>query len=363
MKIPELTPRSVAALVALLCCMCGCGQAVDTPTSSVRANAMEDKNSGRVDAAIAGFEHVLKSDPKDYIAHFQLAQLLQDERKDYLGAIAHFRLYLDLRPPEEKTSLAADRIEECKNMLVAEQARKNGSAPPARAVRSAPADKKQAEENARLSEEVAKLRKENENLRYLVAGLGESGKGRAAALSPSEKKMLADLCAENDEEPRRHMVIPTTTELLDDDGEDKPPLSSSEVKKQISQVKAEEASGAKRPPVIKKPVLPPDELSGAKRPPAIKKPPEIVDNSPEPDPKPVHGAARGGVMDGLLGGGKKPPAAARPSTYVVQPRETLSDIAERFYGNKNKWRDIQKANMTTISVDGRVKAGQTIKLP
>ncbi len=54
---------------------------------------------------------------------------------------------------------------------------------------------------------------------------------------------------------------------------------------------------------------------------------------------------------------------ARPSTYVVQPGDNLAKIAERFYGSRSKWRDIQRANMAIISTDGRVKVGQTIKLP
>ena len=126
MKTSEI---AATLAIACLCGLLGCSQAVDTPSSSVRANAMEDYQAGRFDAAIAGFEHVLKSDPKDYLAHFQLATLLQEQRKDYLGAIVHFRLYLDLRPADDKTTLAADRIEECKNMLLGEQTRKKGGAP------------------------------------------------------------------------------------------------------------------------------------------------------------------------------------------------------------------------------------------
>ena len=364
MKKPKLSPCFAAALAgAFLCGLFGCSQAVDTPTSSVRANAMEDYQAGRFDAAIAGFEKVLKSDPKDHLAHFQLAQLLQDVRKDYLGAIVHFRLYLDQRPPEDKTTLAADRIDECKNMLLAAQAQRNGNAP-VREASSASVDKKRAEEEAtRLSAEVAKLREENKNLRYLLANLGESGKGRASTLSAEVKKLLADLRVADDEEARRRSINPTNAELLDDDGEDGPLVSSPAVKKEISRVKADEASDATRPPAIKKPALSPDEISGATRPPAIKKPTLIVDNSPEPDPKPVPGAARGGALDGLLGGGKKSPAVARPSTYKVQPGDTLQGIAMRFYGSRSKWHDIQRANMTTISTDGRVKVGQTLKLP
>ena len=345
MKTTELFRWTAGAFaVAFLCGPCGCTPSVDTPTSSVRANAMEDYQAGRFDAAIAGFEHVLKSDAKDWMAHFQLAQLLQNERKDYLGAIVHFKLYLDMRPPDDKTTLAADRIEECKNMLLADHARKNGAVP-TRAPSPAAADKKLTEDNARLTAELARLRSENKNLRYLLASLGEADKGRPSSLGAEAKKILAELrVAPDAEEARRRSIIPTDKELLEDDSDDGPLVSSSSVKDQISKMKRDEASDATRPPVIKKP-------------------PVIVDNSSEPDPKPVPGAARSGALDGLLGGGKKTSDAARPSTYVVQNGDTLMTIAARFYGSRSKWRDIQKANIATISADGRVKAGQTIKLP
>ena len=353
-----------ALTAAVLFGLCGCNRELDVPnTSSVRANAMEDYQAGRIDAAIAGFQHVLKNDPKDYLAHFQLATLLQEQRKDYLGALVHFSLYLDMRPAEDKTTLAADRIEQCRNMMLAEQARKNGTAP-VRAPAPAAADgKKQAEENARLTAEVAKLRNENKNLRYLLSSLGESGKGRAANLSAEAKKMLAELRVSETEETRRRPIIPTDKELLEDDSEDGPIVSTPAVKEQISKVARDEASGAMRPRAIQKPALSPDETSGPAAPPPIRKPPLIVDRSPEPDPKPVAGAPRSNPLDGLLGGGKKPSAPTRPDTYVVQPGDTLTTIAARFYGSRGKWRDIRDANRTIISSDGRVNAGQTIKLP
>jgi len=364
MTMHDSPGRAAAALaVACLFCLCGCTREPDAPNnSSVRANAMEDYQAGRIDAAIAGFEHVLKNDPKDYLAHFQLATLLQEQRKDYLGALVHFSLYLDMRPAEDKTTLAADRIEECKNMMLAAQARKGGVAP-ARTAGSADADKKLAEESARLSAEVERLRKENQNLRYLLSSLGETGKGRGAALSAEAKKLLAELRVSETEEPRRRSIIPTDKELLEDDSEDGPLVSSPAVKDQISKVKRDEASGSVRPPAIQKPNLPADEAAGPTQPPPIRKPPLIVDRSTEPDPKPVPGAARGGGLDGLLGGGAKSASPARPSTYVVQSGDNLMSIALRFYGSRSKWRDIQKANMVTIPADGRVKAGQTIKLP
>ena len=383
MKIPEIIMRTMAALaVACLCGLLGCGQVGDASNSSDRANAMEDSQAGRPDAAIAGFEKVLKKDPKDHLSHFQLATLLQERRKDYLGALVHYRLYLDMRPPDDKTTLAADRIEECKNMLISEKARK-GDGASAGADASSPADKKS--DRARVGEETKKLREENKklgeankkldeankklgaenkNLRYLIKQMGESGRGRAANLNAEVKKMLAELRVSDDEGEQRKLVIPTDKELLDDEGEDRPAVSSPEVKEQIAKVAREDDSSAKRPSPIKKPELAPDELSGATRPPPIKKPALIVDTTPEPDPNPAPKVARGGgALNGFLDSGKKGSAAARPSTYAVQPGDSLMKIAERFYGSRSKWRDIQRANMATIPADGRVKAGQTIKLP
>ena len=363
MKMPDLSACVAGALAAaFLCGLCGCSQSVDVPNSSLRRNAMEDYQAGRYDAAFAGFEHVLKSDPKDYLSHFQLAVLMQDERKDYLGALVHYRLYLDMRPEDDKTTQAAERMEICKNMLLAANARKavGVSAP-----KAAPSedDKKQAAENARLSAEVARLQKENKNLRYLLSSLGETGKGRTAALSAEAKKILAELGESNTEEPRRRSVIPTDKELLEDDGEDGPVVSSPAVKDLISKVQRDEAAGPARPTAIQKPAVPADELAGPAQPPPIKKPPLIVDRSPAPDPKPVPGAASAGGLNGLLGGSKQPSGAARPDSYVVQPGDTLMTIAARFYGSRHKWRDIREANKATIPLNGSVRAGQIIKLP
>lgn len=352
MKMSEIT-RSVGALaVALFCGLSGCSPSVEPPNSSLFANAMEDYQSGNYEQAIRGFNHVLTNNPKDHLAHLQLAIALQDKQKDYLGAIIHYSLYLEFRPEDDKTKTAADRMQACKDLLLAEHARQSGNVPVRKAAAS-DGDKKLAAENARLTAEVQKLRNGNkklgETLRKLEPCLDVLDKGRAEPLRNEVKKVLAAVGDfETEKEPRRPLINPTTTQLLDDDSDDGPSLSSPEVKAQIAQSKGEVDSGPARPP-------------------AIVKPPLIVNSSQSPDPKPVSGGARvganGGSLNGLLGGGKKPSGPERPDTYKVQPHETLSDIAERFYGARGKWREIQKANMATIPADGRVKAGQVIKLP
>ena len=61
--------------------------------------------------------------------------------------------------------------------------------------------------------------------------------------------------------------------------------------------------------------------------------------------------------------GEQSSAPKHPDIYVVQPGDTIQGIAARFYGSRSKWRDIQSANMATVSSDGRVRVGQVLKLP
>ena len=50
-------------------------------------------------------------------------------------------------------------------------------------------------------------------------------------------------------------------------------------------------------------------------------------------------------------------------TYKVQPGETLSMIARKFYGKSSAWKTIRDANPGVIGPDGVVRAGQEIRIP
>ena len=59
--------------------------------------------------------------------------------------------------------------------------------------------------------------------------------------------------------------------------------------------------------------------------------------------------------------------AIRIQTEIVERNlpgtEPLYMIANRFYGRTTAWKAIREANKEIIGMDGRVRAGQTIKLP
>jgi nucleoid-associated protein YgaU len=50
-------------------------------------------------------------------------------------------------------------------------------------------------------------------------------------------------------------------------------------------------------------------------------------------------------------------------TYTVVSGDSLSKIAQRFYGNANEWRKIYDANRDTIENPDLIHPGQTLRLP
>lgn len=60
------------------------------------------------------------------------------------------------------------------------------------------------------------------------------------------------------------------------------------------------------------------------------------------------------------------PAGGSPAqhrTYVVKAGDTLSEIAEREYGDASQWRKIYDANRDVIDDPDLIHPGDTLKLP
>jgi tetratricopeptide (TPR) repeat protein len=58
-------------------------------------------------------------------------------------------------------------------------------------------------------------------------------------------------------------------------------------------------------------------------------------------------------------------AGARPSvrTHTVQPGDTLSKLAQQYYNNRAKWRDIYSANRKVMKSETDLKVGMVLKIP
>jgi len=324
-------------------------------TSRLYTTAMEDLQAGRTDPAIRGFEHVLVQEPRNYSAHFQLATLLQDIKKDYIGAISHYKSYLLFRPTSDKATIASDRMRVCDTLLGAEYLRKAGGKP----------TEKLSEENAKLEEGTRKLKEQvkrlegqlakaqgqveqltaaNKRYQRQIAGIGVDAEGGTPRKGIGAKEALAELKAMADEQQRRKLR-PTDAELLDDDSppEDRP-LLSAEAKRVREESEKDEKDTPRRVATTVQGARPEGTVATAQ-------------------PAPARGTT-GGALDSFWArNGDQKKGASRPETYVVQPGDTLSKISRRFYGTPARWRAIREANKAIIPFDGRVTTGQEIRLP
>lgn len=64
----------------------------------------------------------------------------------------------------------------------------------------------------------------------------------------------------------------------------------------------------------------------------------------------------------------RPPATttARPGTYrrhVIGKGDTLYSLAQKYYGNRSRWRDIYAANRDVMKHEGDLRIGMAVKIP
>ena len=88
--------------------------------------AMNDYRAGRMEQAIKGFRKVIKEEPHNTSARFQLAYLLQESKKNYLEAVWCYLEYLSQSANNDKAKHAKDRLEMCERELAKELAVKYG---------------------------------------------------------------------------------------------------------------------------------------------------------------------------------------------------------------------------------------------
>jgi nucleoid-associated protein YgaU len=60
---------------------------------------------------------------------------------------------------------------------------------------------------------------------------------------------------------------------------------------------------------------------------------------------------------------KKPGPAKAPRVHLVQPGETLSGIAQQYYGSKEDWRKILAANEKTLKDANKIAPGTKLIIP
>ena len=319
------TSRFIALLA--LSCLTACDSRTAAEFKQERANrqyqaAMADYSAGRLDAAISGFEKVLRSEPGNTSARFQLACLLQDRRHDNLGAFCNYREYLQQVPDSDKAKMAKERLAICERALAEELAKKMNLI----------GDSAIAEEIEHSRKELADMKKKKDEV---AAKLKESVEGASKLKSENERlrKLLASLGGESGGAPEKTDVVSSVKDLLDDEPAAPTVAALDEAKLLNALAEADDDVGTASS-------LLPTQAADAKE---KKKASEDAAKKAK--------AEREAKKDAI------------PDTYVVQEGDTLYKIALRFYGRTSAWKMIREANKETITTDGRVRTGQTLKLP
>lgn len=276
--------------------------------------AMDEYRAGHLDAAIVEFAKLLKDEPGNASARFQLACLLQDVKRDFVAAYCHYREYLAQHSDSERAKLAKDRLAMCEREMAKSLAEKYGIV--SGEVYAQDMDK------ANLA-----TREAEKKCAELEKSLAESN-AKVAALEDDRKRLLKAMRTDTDTEKNTEPPsLKDAKALLDEDDEDNDRVKlSTDLKALRMEGDGELKDAAQGPAGL--PVQP----KNAK-------------------------AARDAARKAAL---RKPD---RPSEYVIEDGDTLYKIAERFYGRTSAWIEIRNANKAIISVDGRVKAGDRIVLP
>ncbi len=125
-------------------------------------------STGSLEDAVALYREALVANPAAARVHLDLAFLLHDSTKDYVGAIYHYRDYLRLRPQTEKAEMVENRIRLAKQSLAASVL---------------PEDREVGRTIARLEQEVSALRKRVGELKASNAALTRELNDRPATPS------------------------------------------------------------------------------------------------------------------------------------------------------------------------------------
>jgi len=386
-KFHVLSVAAAAAIVA------GCNRVANDEFGAERVEqryttAVADYSAGRLEEATEGFSDVVKANPANSSARFHLAVLMQDFKRDFMGAICNYREYLMLAPASDKARVAKERMESCKKGLAAEFAAKYNLSDNTALVKELGGVRERlASETGRADEAAHKLaeaegriktlERENAQLKAVLKRMGED-EDEIAAPAPAAVRPAAS----KDDGAIRPRVVnaandggggaggPRVAKKLDAGNGDaavapRPvnvAAADDAVKPRVVKVERPPEDG-QRPLTLNpeaKALFEEEEREAAAQ--AKRGPQSLPEQKPE-DIAPVKLTELGRKFGDPAPGAAAARTPGRPTVHVVQEGETLGMIALKYYGRKSAWVRIQDANKAKVSSDGNVKAGVVLDIP
>ena len=160
--------------------------------------ALRHEQAGDLDAAIKAYSEAVRINPGLARAHLDLALLLHEHKREYVGAVYHYRQYLAMRPDSQKKDMIRERIRLALQLFAATIA-----GPDRTAAGSIP-------EIAALNDEKLRLENENTMLKSRITELRSRIVALEEALSSAGSKPTAQAGrpAVPSPEPVRYRVQP-----------------------------------------------------------------------------------------------------------------------------------------------------------
>jgi len=335
--------------------------------------AMADYKAGRVDQALAGFRRTCREDPANASARFQLACLLQDSGRDYLGAYCAYQEYLAQCPESDKSSLAKDRALMCEREVAKSLSEKHGLTDTRALTAEIETLRRQLKDtekrSAKLSDDVALAMQRVAHLLEENAKLKAAIKGESAPEGAFAASAIKDAKALLDEDDTERMKLPGDVGKIRAEREE-PDSDRIAHSADIAALRREtETDGrvvrSSDVAVLRRETEADDRVSRSADIAALRKEADRDEDLATTPLLPQHGKTQAPKTLPVVKPEPpaEPPHEKRPQVYIVQDGDTLYKIAVRFYGRSSAWKLVRDANKAVISTDGRVIKGTKIRLP
>ncbi len=242
-------------------------------------------------------------------SHLEAGLIYLQHIKDPLAAIYHFRKYLELQPNSRQAVYVRGLVDTAKREFA----------------RTLPAQPLESQaERLDMLDQIERLQRDNEQLR---AELAAARAGGGAVTVTSRATLQADPPVQrarttDSSEPRPFFTGPT-------------PVT----------VPAEEESP----------------VTLAREEPFVAPPTTAASNTPATNTaRPAINAAQPPTRPGVS---RPTPPAGSPRRHTVQKGDTLFNLAQRYYGNRSRWRDIYQANRDQMPSENSIRIGMELRIP
>ncbi len=307
------------------------------------AEAQADYVAGRLEAAAEGFAKVLKSNPGNASARFQLAVIMQDSLKDYLGALCNYREYIAIAGESDKVEIAKSRMDACEKDLLSHMAQKYKLGDNTKVLKEleiaradlAAAEKNLSDKAAALlaaDKRIATLEREKQSLSAIVKRMGEDIED-----VPERPRSPSVIKSEEMDSSRTANVARAQTRVIkEEEDESEKQLTVNAEAMALMQEEEREARSSS----AMLPARPPKK--------EVKK---VATTEPflRQQTKKVIPTETTQIV--------------RPDYYVVMPGDTLRKIAIKFYGDAKAWEKIREANKVRVPLSGDIRVGDKLRLP